>query len=92
MKKIHISLTITAISLIILASSFIENKPKRVTYISNDLKVIQKQILDWTNLGYEIECVIPQSISETVKFDGRYASFDGSYKTVKGDILLVMKK
>lgn len=77
---------------IILASSFIVNKPKRVTYISNDLKVIQKQILDWTNLGYEIEYIIPQSISETVMYDGRYSGYSGSYKMSKGDILLVMKK
>jgi hypothetical protein len=78
---------------IILVSSFVVNKTKRVTYISNDLKVIQKQILDWTNLGYEIEFVIPQSISETVKFDSRHGSSnDGSYKMSKGDILLVMKK
>jgi hypothetical protein len=77
---------------IVLVSSFVENKTKRVTYISNDLKVIQKQILDWTNLGYEIEYVIPQSISETVKFDSRYASNDGYYKMSKGDILLVIKK
>lgn len=77
---------------IILVSSFVVNKTKRVTYISNDLKVIQKQILDWTNLGYEIEFVIPQSISETVRYDGRYQFTEGSYKMSKGDILLVMKK
>lgn len=91
MKTIHVSLTIAAISLMILASSFVENKTKRVTYISNDLKVIQKQILDWTNLGYEIEYVIPQSISVTVKFSSAY-TYNGDYMYTKGDILLVMKK
>lgn len=99
MKKIiqnkqyqFVALVIAAILFMIFASSFVENKTKRVTYISNDLKYIQKQIVDWTNLGYEIEYVIPQSISETVRYDGRYQFVDGSYKMSKGDILLIMKK
>lgn len=99
MKKIiqnkqyqFVALVIAAILLMIFASSFAENKTKRVTYISNDLKVIQKQIIDWTNLGYEVEYIVPQSISETVRFDGRYEFGGHSYKTSKGDILLIMKK
>lgn len=80
------------IVLSLLLSSFTENKTKRLTFISNDLRYIEKQIVDWGKLGYEIEAIVPQSISETVTFDSRYACMNSCYKQTKGNVLLILKK
>ncbi len=87
-----LGLAIIGILSFFLVCSFTETETKRITYISNDLKYIQKQIIDWTKLGYEVEAIVPQSITETVMFDSNYAASLGIHKLTKGDILLILKK
>lgn len=85
---------ITAIILIILISSF-KSTTKVVkvhTCVSKDIKVIEKQIADWSAYGYEVTSIVSQGIAESVTYDGRYCYGSINYHTTKSDILLVMSK
>jgi hypothetical protein len=90
-----VACVIAAIILMFLVSSFkTTTKVVRVhTYVSKDIRVIQKDILDWTGYGYEVTALVSQGIAETNTYDGRHYYMEGSsYHLTKSDILLVMSK
>lgn len=79
--KILIILLIAAMSCTLL--SLKEPGHKTVSFVSNDLKIIQKLVESYSRLGFEVESITPQSIS-VIRYNGS--------ATTKGDILLIMKK
>lgn len=100
MKKIiqnkayqFVACVIAAIILMFIVSSFkTTTKVVKVhTYVGKDMKVIEKQILDWSAYGYEVTSMVSQGIAESVTFDGRFHSIKDIHVT-KSDILLVMSK
>lgn len=81
-----VALIISVIILMIVFSSFKSNTntPKLHTLVSNDMKMIEKDIIIWSKFGFEIKEIVPQSVS---------ISTDAYNKeSIKGDILLVMIK
>lgn len=100
MKKIiqnkayqFVACVIAAILLMLLVSSFKTSiKVIKVhTYVSKDMKVIEKQINDWSAYGYEVTSMVSQGIAESVTYDGRFYNLKDIHVT-KSDILLVMSK
>ena len=65
-----IACVIAAILLMLLVSSFKTSiKVIKVhTYVSKDMKVIEKQINDWSAYGYEVTSMVSQGIAESVTF------------------------
>ena len=65
-----IACVIAAILLLLLVSSFKTSiKVIKVhTYVSKDMKVIEKQINDWSAYGYEVTSMVSQGIAESVGF------------------------
>lgn len=88
-----VACVIAAIILMFIVSSFkTTTKVVKVhTYISNDIKVIQKHINDWSAYGYEVTSMVSQGIAESVTYDGRFYNLKDIHVT-KSDILLVMSK
>lgn len=90
----YIAFVILAIALLTALSSFKEQKQliKTKTFISNDMKFIEKVILSWSEYGYKVQSITSQSISAFAKYDSRYSSMHPDVTIYKGDILLVMIK
>ena len=100
MKKIiqnkayqFLACVIAAIILMFLVSSFKTSiKVLKVhTYVSKDIKAVEKQVVDWSQYGYEVTCIVSQGIAESVTYDGRFYTIKDIHVT-KSDILLVMTK
>ncbi len=100
MKKIiqnkayqFLACVIAAIILMFLISSFKTSiKVLKVhTYVSKDIKAVEKQVVDWSQYGYEVTCIVSQGIAETNHYDGRHY-YPTYYRLTKSDILLVMTK
>lgn len=90
-----IACVIAAIILMFLVSSFkTTTKVIKVhTYVSNDIRVIQKDIITWTGYGYEVTSIVSQGIAESNHYDPRVYYYEGAkYHVTKSDILLVMCK
>ena len=99
MKKIiqnkayqFVACVIAAILLMLLVSSFKTSiKVIKVhTYVSKDMKVIEKQINDWSAYGYEVTSMVSQGIAESVTYDSRFYNLKDIHIT-KSDIPTIMK-
>ncbi len=91
-KYLAVGQIITVIVVFLLLTS--GNKipaPKIHTYICKDMKVVEAQIKSWSEYGYKVQFIACQSVSTNVKYRNEW-TYETTYRTDKGDILLVMIK